>query len=162
MTWPLAPVMVISFPEKLIRGPSHSAYSNVVVPSNVTVVPSARSVMSRVVSAGTVMPLSTMEEHDALDAIAESASVKVQPAEAVIAAVEAATLVLAEELLLFDFFSVVPMEAELAEAMAVPEGTTTVPDRAVAEPVPRGMLAIDPVGSEDGKLKVNDFGLCSW
>lgn len=53
-----------------------------------TVVPSLRPVMSRVTPAATVMPLRTMFEQEALDAIAVSASVKVQPASAVAVTIE--------------------------------------------------------------------------
>lgn len=98
--------MVISVPSKLIRGPSHSEYSKVVVPSKVTlrmsvqscrvsevlqrltVVPSVRPVISRVTPAATVIPLRTMFEQEALEAIAVSASVKVQPASAVAVTVD--------------------------------------------------------------------------
>lgn len=74
--------MVISVPEKEIRGPSHSSYPKVVVPSNVTVVPSERSVMSRVVPAGTAIPLRTILVQLFFPEIASDALVKVQPLEA--------------------------------------------------------------------------------
>lgn len=87
-----------------MRGPSHSAYSKVVVPSKVTVVPSARSLMSRVVSAGTVIPLRMIDEHDPFEATAASTSVKVQPEEALVAAEE--WFLELDELLLFDLLLV--------------------------------------------------------
>lgn len=154
--------MVRPDPEKRMRGPSHSAYSKVVVPSKVTVVPSARSLMSRVVSAGTVIPDRTIDEHDALDATAASTSVKVQPAEAVVAATAADALELVELLLLSDF-SLVAMAVELGWtielATAVPDGTTAVPEGVMA--VPDGTMAVPdgttanavPTLSLDGKLK---------
>jgi hypothetical protein len=74
--------MVMLLPEKEIKGPSHSSYSKVVVPSKETVVPSFRSVISRVSPAGTVIPLRTIVEQEPLEAAAASASVKVQPDEA--------------------------------------------------------------------------------
>jgi hypothetical protein len=77
---------VIFEPEKLTKGPSHSSYPNVVVPSNVTVVPSLRSVISRVWPAGTLMPLSTIDVQLFLPETAESRSVKVQSAEALTSA----------------------------------------------------------------------------
>lgn len=55
---------------------------------SLTVVPSLRPVMSRVTPAATVMPLRTMFEQEALEAIAVSASVKVQPASAVAVTVD--------------------------------------------------------------------------
>lgn len=54
-----------------------------------TVVPSFRSVMSRVSPAGTVIPLRTMVEQEPLPEAAESASVKVHPESAEMAAVPA-------------------------------------------------------------------------
>ena len=135
MTWPEAPVIVMLFPENEIRGPSHSSYSKVVVPSKdtwisvrssdhesaktkkLTVVPSFRSVMSRVSPAGTVIPLRTMDEQEPFEAAAVSASVKVQPEDAV------TELALAE---LLDALAGAAAEEE-ALAGAAPEEESTAP-----------------------------------
>ena len=69
-------------PETEMRGPAHSLYPKVVVPWKVTVVPDFKPVRSRVVPAGTVMPLMTISVQEALFLIAVAASVKVHPARA--------------------------------------------------------------------------------
>lgn len=107
-------------PEKDIRGPSHSSYSKVVVPSKVTVVPSVRSVKSRVVPAGTVMPERTMLVQSALPARAASASVKVQAEDAPTGATSTVPLVL---LLLLLPEEAVPVLRGAVET-AVPVATT--------------------------------------
>ena len=65
-------------PETETRGPDHSLYPKVVVPSNMTWVPVFNLVMSSVVPDGTAMLLSTIVEHDVLLLEAEAASVNVQ------------------------------------------------------------------------------------
>lgn len=82
MVWPEAPTTLMLVPETEMRGPSHSLYPKVVVPWKVTVVPDFKPVRSRVVPAGTVMPLMTMLLQEALFLIAVAASVKVQPSRA--------------------------------------------------------------------------------
>lgn len=60
-------------PEMDRSGPSHSAYSQEVVPAKTTTVSSARSVRSRVVPEGTVTAEIVMVAQSALDALAEAA-----------------------------------------------------------------------------------------
>jgi len=75
---PGSPLILSPVPEKLISGPTHSAYPKVVVPTKMTSVLSLRDVISRVVPAGTWMFDRVIVSQPILLAMAVAASVKVQ------------------------------------------------------------------------------------
>lgn len=163
--------MVILVPEKETRGPDQAEYSKVVVPSNVTVVPVVRPVISRVVPAGTVMPLRMMDVHEFLPAIAAEAEVKVQPldaaatgeaAAAALLALLALLTLLALALLVLDFFVELLLLFLITPTAALPVEVGTrivglerpVPVGArTPVPVPTGATGLAEAGiMEDGRL----------
>lgn len=60
-------------PETEIKGPDHSSYPKVVVPSKMTLVPLVSLVKSRVVPDGTAMLLKTIVAQEALDLLTAAA-----------------------------------------------------------------------------------------
>lgn len=74
---PEAPVTVMSVPDTEMRGPLHSSYPKVVVPSKMTCVPLVSLVRSSVVPDGTAILFKTIVAHDVFDLLALAAFVKV-------------------------------------------------------------------------------------